>query len=351
MGRYLFRILEVVGLLFIIPTAYVLFVDLEDRKSQRISQAWELIASVSPGNSGKIQALEYLNSEDCVYRLYRDMKRSSFRNRERYIPPSIWQKVRACRFSAFHWPSKKKQSLSGIDLSKETHGSAVYLTGVTLPYADISYANLSGSNLGTPRYTYTSSSYSPPRSDLSSANLLHTDFSNAYLVGVNFFDASINRTNFSGADLSRARMDSAYFSYVNFTGATMEEVDLRNSRIGGANLSGAFLIWANLSGAYLGSANLSGADLRAANLAGADLSGANLSGARIDSAYFGNVPDKLVTTEAQLVYPWQLFLKTGAYYNVESPPKIDNKLLKYFTPINRDKSCLWLKGMYLFDCQ
>ena len=67
----------VIGLLAIIPATIAFWfdwndrklqreairIDLEDRKTQRIAQAWQLITQPAPGNSGKGPALEYLNSQ------------------------------------------------------------------------------------------------------------------------------------------------------------------------------------------------------------------------------------------------------------------------------------------------
>jgi len=50
----------IVGLAFLIPTAIALWIDLEDRQTQRIAQAWELVTRPAPGNAGKAPALEYL---------------------------------------------------------------------------------------------------------------------------------------------------------------------------------------------------------------------------------------------------------------------------------------------------
>jgi len=83
----------VIGLAFVIPTAFALWIDLEDRRTQRIAQAWELVTRPAPGNSGKGSALEYLKSQD--------------------IP------------------------LIGIDLSEDTNQGSTYLVEVNLSGADL----------------------------------------------------------------------------------------------------------------------------------------------------------------------------------------------------------------------
>lgn len=92
-----------IGLVFLIPTGYSLWIDLEDREQQRIAQAWELVTRVAPGNSGKGPALEYLNSQGI--------------------------------------------SLTGIDLSTESNKGVSYLRSVDLSKADLLETDLSGANL------------------------------------------------------------------------------------------------------------------------------------------------------------------------------------------------------------
>ncbi len=124
-GRYAFRFLEVLGLLFLIPTAYVLIIDLEDRKEQRVVQAWQLVTQPAPGNSGKGPALEYLNSQG--------------------IP------------------------LVGIDLSEESNQGPSFLARVDLSGALLANANLSRAGLW--------------QADLSGALLKNADLSGAMLRG------------------------------------------------------------------------------------------------------------------------------------------------------------------------
>lgn len=115
-GSYAFRFLEVLALLFIFPTVYMLIVDLEDRQTQRIAQAWQLITQNAPGNSGKVQALEYLNSADC----------------DPPNDPTKWELLKSCGFTALFVSPKQRGQLNGVDLSENTHSSSVYLSGIEL---------------------------------------------------------------------------------------------------------------------------------------------------------------------------------------------------------------------------
>ena len=101
--------------------------DLEDRMETREVQAWQLLLTKAPGNSGKREALEYLNKEHdgglCLGGL------------------------------CLLWPPKTRTPLVGIDLSlpnkTEPRGYSTvnfapetYLREVQLPNADLSFANL-----------------------------------------------------------------------------------------------------------------------------------------------------------------------------------------------------------------
>ena len=303
-GRFLFRVLELLALLIIFPTAYIMLVDLNDRQSQRISQAWQLVTTPASGNSGKIQALDYLNSEDCVPSF-----KDEFKQHEGKVP-SIWQLLNACSVSFFtSWPWKESQPLTGINLSTETHGNSVYLINVNLSGAELFEANLSGAQL---------------------------------------FEANLSRAQLTDANLSGAQLTDA-----NLSGARLSGANLSGARLSGANLAGARLLDANLAGAQLLGANLAGAKLLLANLSGAELSEANLAGANLSGATFIIVPEKHATLNLQ---PMPSFLvsdiqKTGAYYYQEIPPKIDSGLIGYLTSVYRGQGCTWFQGMLFFECR
>jgi len=226
----------VVGLAFFIPTAVALWFDLADRKTQRISQAWDAVTRVAPGNSGKGPALEYLNHQG--------------------IP------------------------LVGINLSAESNQGPIYLHAVNLSEAvlqsanfsdaDLESANLSGANLW--------------KADLSGANLSHANLQKAILrhaelSDTNLWDANLSQTNFWKADLSDANLWEA-----NLSGANLRIANLSGTYLWKADLSSADLSGANLSKAILRNANLSDANLSRANLSETDLWHVDLSGANLKSA-------------------------------------------------------------------
>ena len=173
----------VIGLAFIIPTAIALWIDLEDRKTQRIAQAWELVTRPAPGNSGKVPALEYLNSQGL--------------------------------------------SLVGIDLSTESNGGQSYLGHVDLSHADLYESDLSGAT--------------PFRADFSGSILGRANLSKADLRIADLKETSLVDANLSGADLSGANLYMANFRNANLEYADFELANFQGARFDGANLPGAKL--------------------------------------------------------------------------------------------------------------
>jgi hypothetical protein len=138
--------------------------DQSDRVEERTVAAWQLLLTAAPGNSGKREALEYLNKEDgldCIKR-------------------SCWPK----------W--KRRTELVGIKLDawygEDSAGilrGAVYLRGVQLADANLAGANLKGAILD-------------------GANLRGADLKDAILDRADLRGADFHRANLSGADLTGA---------------------------------------------------------------------------------------------------------------------------------------------------
>lgn len=189
--------------LALLMTVVQFWVDYQDRVSERVVRAWSLVTTPAPGNSGKREALEYLNREDgwlCV--------------------EWLWD---GCAIVL-----KRRSELVGIDLSASRLGeSGAYLSNVNLREAILFRANL-------------------VKADLAGANL-----SMALLVKANLSEAFLSKTNLSRALLIGAWLPEAHLS----------EADLSGADLSGAKLSGADLPGADLSRADLFRADLSGADL------------------------------------------------------------------------------------------
>ena len=251
----------------LVLTVVQFWMDYRDRVNERAVRAWTIVTTAAPGNSGKKEALEYLNSD---VELCFDW---------------LWG------WCAFVW--KKKTPLGGIDLSHSRLGLAqppqglsglglagrgVYLQYANLPEADLSHANLSGANL----FEANLSGATFLRANLSNAFLLMTDLSDANLTGANLsgvFSSELNlfRANLFGADLSGATLVMAALSEARLGAANLARVDLRGADLCEADLSRTDLSGADLYGAFLFEANLSEANLAGANLSDANVSGADLS--------------------------------------------------------------------------
>lgn len=133
------------------------WVDYQDRVSERVVRAWALVTTSAPGNSGKREALEYLNREDGLL--------------------------------CFDWLGegcalvlKSRTMLVGIDLSSSHPGEegGVYLQEVHLPRAHLRGAHLRR------------------------ANLLKADLRGTFLHKANLSGAVFSAADLSGADLSGA---------------------------------------------------------------------------------------------------------------------------------------------------
>ena len=177
----------VIGLAFVIPTAIALWIDLKDRQTQRIAQAWELVTRPASGNSGKRPALEYLNSQGIA--------------------------------------------LVGIDLSKEANQGNSYLQSLNLSGAYLADANLSGAQLWD-------------------ANLSEAQLWDANLSGTDLRKANLSGASLISADLPRAQLWKANLSGANLIGADLSGADLQEANLVMADLAHADLTGADLREAY-----------------------------------------------------------------------------------------------------
>jgi uncharacterized protein YjbI with pentapeptide repeats len=176
-----------------------------------------LLTTEAPGNSGKVEAIEYLNKEDGWFCFFGGRCLRTLKSRTPLVGLDLS-------------PSEKRAKLLGHSAPLRFAPGA-YLWKVQLPSADLRRANLELAEL-----------YG---ADLTGANLYC-----ALLNSARLSDAKLSGTDLSYADLSLA--------------------DLR-----GANLSGAILRNAYLTGTVLGCT-----DRRCTDLSGADLTGAELKSQR-----------------------------------------------------------------------
>lgn len=253
-------------------------VDLEDRQSERIFRAWQVVrefASRSEGGSSLREALQFLNREFdgslCWFPVGWGSEKLTGNRRE-------------CLF-----PSKNRESLVGLRARR------VDLTGIDLSGANLSGANLSGANLRGAILRH---------AILRNATLIAADLVSADLSGADFSGADLSANNFSRSDVRRALVGNRLFDFSRariseaigngtFTcdgiSAVLrnispreprERTDLSGAKLSGARLPGANLLGANLTRANLSGANLAGADLWCVDFTDAKLTGANLTGAK-----------------------------------------------------------------------
>lgn len=223
-----FKVGELITIVSVVIGLGTWISEYQDRKEERISRAWTLLTTASPGNSGKVEAIEYLNSKE------------------------VW--------------------LRGIDLSCERMGGAwdrlenscerpTYLSNVDLRKANLHFANLQGVLLA-------------------GSNLNGADFSGANLRGADLTYAELKRANLAEADLKNFRAISANLKKSILVASNLEEADLNS-----ANLIGSSMRRANLKNADLGVANLESADLTYASLWNAELTNAHISGTDFSGAF------------------------------------------------------------------
>ena len=205
----------VVGVVALVVAAATFVVDLYDRQEARVVRAWQLVTTDAPGNSGKREALEYLNRRETIFGW------------------PAWQ---------YHWaydllPLKRMVPLVGIDLSVEPGGTGAYLVGVDLRGADLRNARLEG------------------------ANLRGADLSDADLSGIDLRGADLQGADLNGATLRSATVVKANLAFSNLTGLNASKsykqlgaIDLADVVLDGANLSGAILTGAGLVQEQLGGA-------------------------------------------------------------------------------------------------
>ena len=172
------QIVAVVGTAVGLIIAYLQFV--EQAKDNRNATNWMLLTTPAPGNSGKVEAMQYLAS-----------KRQPLDGIDL-----------SCEAMGGVGPNERGEEvcvrptyLGSLNLSKATHGWKVSLTGANLSGANLRLANLSG------------------------ASLKFANLSGANLLSANLSDANLEHANLSGADLALADLSGANLSYAEFKDA------------------------------------------------------------------------------------------------------------------------------------
>jgi hypothetical protein len=180
--------------------------DYLDRVEERTVRAWQVVTARAPGNSGKGEALAYLNKEEDGLLCFEVL-----RGRLAWLHGDA--KV-SCMILL-----KRRTPLTGIDLSPPDNATpsdwsddppGAYLVLADLAGADLNDANLAGANLWK-------------------ANLAGADLWKANLAGADLWTA-----NLAGADLREANLAGGNLSYTDFTATHLSEARFWSEEAGTA---------------------------------------------------------------------------------------------------------------------
>ncbi|NEO90779.1 MAG: pentapeptide repeat-containing protein [Moorea sp. SIO3G5] len=165
----LLEILELLGHISLLVGVIVFIAGEEDRRNSEIYQAWQVITAAhnQAGSGGRIQALEFLNSEP------------------RRIP--------------WFWLTWEKESLAGLEA----------------PKADLIKVQLSDAYLFN--------------ANLQKAYLVEADLPGAYLVEAKLQGAKLQGANLRGANLQEANLQEANLQEANLQGTKLEQANLRGA--------------------------------------------------------------------------------------------------------------------------
>ena len=166
----LFRFIRALEPLAILVVIVAFFNEFSYRHEERAARAWQLLTISAPGNSGKIEALEYLNSREI-----------SLAQIE-LSPPILakqWERI-----------PKNNRELEGCE-------QFTYLRGVKLPQAYLSFATLACADL----YGADLRGADLDGADLRGAILKGADLRGAYLQGAQLKEALLPYADLRGAHL------------------------------------------------------------------------------------------------------------------------------------------------------
>ena len=189
-------IIRTIELAAILIAIFAFFTELTYRHEEREARAWQLLIARAPGNSGKVEALEYLHKRGAPLRGI-DL-----------TPPEVsknwneWNK---------EWDEWNKEWDEWKENSKKLDGKSepppppncpqyTYLRDVNLVGADLQNAILACSDL--------------TNADLRNANLLGADFRGANLHKTNLQNADLRATDFQAVDLRTTNIEGANFDRV-----------------------------------------------------------------------------------------------------------------------------------------
>ena len=298
-----------------------------DMIADREARAWTLLTRKAPGNSGKVQAIEYLNQHSPLYipnpRIW-NIPLGPKADNDNEAPPREW-----IRLVSNFGPWKERTSLSGINVScslsakltsQEQHciDYGPHFEGASLAHADLALSRFIGAVLIDANF--------------SSASLQAAIFRQAVLQGATLDGADITLADFTYADLTHATLIDAILYGSELRYAILDQADLTGANLDGANLSNSRMV-----GAVLSDADLNEADFSAADIANADFRTAhNMTQEQVDSA----CPD-LATKLPDGLTAKQYCLRSDSGIII-----VDNNGKPYWNRDNLIASCLRLEEMW-----
>lgn len=313
-------ILEAAGLVGLIFAVGIFFYELRERQDERVARSWQLLTTPAPGNSGKREAIEYLNNEYGCIPIWRaliyDPTKSyvtalSDKDIIFYETDTLKIGIRNIEKEKYCW--KNKTILRGVDLSAKTHRESVYLTGVELNKAYLGHSNLSGAQLQLSSLAEINGT----NANFSGAQLYKVDMRRSQLLRANFSNTASQHINFAGAMLRVANFNNAQMRNANLREAVLSQTTLMNADISFADFRGATIEDSDLTNAHMVRAIFDGSTLMRVNVSGANFKHTNFDAAKVALgvwAYSDNPPINVSRETEKIVAvrfrnePWEKFV-------------------------------------------
>lgn len=189
-------------------------------QEQSITSAWQLLTARSPGNSGKVDALETLDRAG-INLVGLDLSCSS----------QLGLNGNNCRFPVYLEELKLGSYSDLADLRE------VNFAGANLNYSDMS-ANLSGADFSNTSLRDASFRFSGGRAVKFSHAFGKVDFSRTFFIGSSFNNASFSDSEFSQSAFINSSFEDTNLLGASFSGSSLELTDFTGANISGVDFTG-----------------------------------------------------------------------------------------------------------------
>lgn len=213
----------VIELIIAIATISALYLQYDALREQKITSAWQLITTKSVGNSGKVEALEFLAKQG-VPLVGIDLSKKNnctSLSKDNFIRKEVIIKI-------------DQNEEEDVENHKKYNKSLTYLQGL----------NLSKNNMGE-------------IIDLSESN-----FNETYLYNAHFCDTIIQQAQFNGSYLQGTKFNQSDLSYTKFNGSDLYNVTFHKSNLQKAQFHGSLLTNVDFNQSDLRWAEFHGSELR-----------------------------------------------------------------------------------------